>query len=77
MVKWKMMRMTVVSMRFVIMRWGKVEGMECQDISERMSNPLASLWLASNNETSLVPDVQNEDPISQIVISVTDHDCDQ
>lgn len=56
---------------------GEVEGMECQDISERIFNPLASLWLASNNETSLVPDVQNEEPVSQIHISVTDHDCDQ
>lgn len=54
----------------------QVEGAECQDISERMSNPSVSLYIASNDETSLISDAQNEDSVSQTVTPVVDQICD-
>lgn len=48
------------------------EGMECQDISERMSNASVSLCLTSNDETPPVPDFQNEGFVSEIFILLTD-----
>lgn len=54
----------------------QIGGAECQDNSEGMSNLPASLYVALNDGTSLISDVQNEDSVSQTVMSVVDHGCD-
>lgn len=67
----KKMCLTVVNMRFVIMRWGnklnKMKAWSVRKFLKRRSNASVSLWLTSKDETPPVPDIQNEGSVSQIV----------
>ena len=53
-----------------------VEGAECQDISDSISSTSLSVYMASNDETSFMSDVQNVDSVSQTVTPAVDNVCD-